>query len=214
MGSWDSYSEKFLALSQREKWLLMIGGAVGLFFLLLTFIVEPVIKTSDSLKSRIRTDSNQAIVLKGEIQSMKNKLRQDPDKELNTELKQLMEESQKLSEELSKKIESLLSPEQMAYLLQNVLAGSKGLKLVSMESQAARPVLSGEDAGMENYYVHPVRIELTGTYFQLKDYLKSLEAMDVKYYWSKFQYQVEEYPQARLILEVYTLGTRQEFIGG
>ncbi|HGP5080162.1 TPA: MSHA biogenesis protein MshJ, partial [Vibrio cholerae O1] len=27
-------------------------------------------------------------------------------------------------------------------------------------------------------------------------------------------YRVESYPQARVILEVYTLGSREEFIGG
>jgi MSHA biogenesis protein MshJ len=62
--------------------------------------------------------------------------------------------------------------------------------------------------------VHPVRLELTGNYFAIRDYLLALESLPVKYYWRSFKYQVETYPQARLILQVYTLGSREEFIGG
>lgn len=214
MELWNNYSEKFLALSNREKWLLLIGGSVGLFFLMLTFMVEPAMKSNDSVKRQIQSESNQTLVLKGEIQGLKNKLKQDPDKDIDDELKKLMEKSQDLSLELSKQVDSLLSPGQMAYLLQEVLKNNKGLKLVSLESQPAKPVLKDADNSGVNYYIHPVRIELTGTYFQIKDYLQALETMTVKYYWSRFQYQVEEYPKARLVLEVYTLGTRQEFIGG
>ncbi|MCG6282615.1 MSHA biogenesis protein MshJ, partial [Vibrio diabolicus] len=42
----------------------------------------------------------------------------------------------------------------------------------------------------------------------------ALESLPVKYFWRSFKYQVETYPQARLILQVYTLGSREEFIGG
>jgi MSHA biogenesis protein MshJ len=57
-------------------------------------------------------------------------------------------------------------------------------------------------------------MELTGSYFDISAYLQALESLPVRYYWRTFQYKVEEYPQARLVFEVYTLGTRQEFIGG
>lgn len=214
MDFWQKYSEKFLVLSNREKWLLMLGGCIGLFILLLTFLVEPAIQNNEAVRKRIQTESNQILAMKGEMQSLKNRLGQDPDKEIDKELRQLMEKSQELSSELAEQVDRLLSPGEMANLLQEVLASSKGLKLVSLESQQAKPVLTDADNKGMNYYIHPVRIELTGSYFQIKDYLKSLEGMTVKYYWSKFQYQVEEYPKARLILEVYTLGTRQEFIGG
>ncbi|WP_375751527.1 type 4a pilus biogenesis protein PilO [Vibrio sp. HN007] len=214
MDFWQKYSEKFLALSNREKWLLMLGGCTGLFFLLLTFLVEPAIQNNEAVRKRIQTESNQILAMKGEMQSLKNRLGQDPDKEIDKELRQLMEKSQELSSELAEQVDRLLSPGEMANLLQEVLVSSKGLKLVSLESQPAKPVLADADNKGVNYYIHPVRIELTGSYFQIKDYLKSLEGMTVKYFWSKFQYQVEEYPKARLVLEVYTLGTRLEFIGG
>jgi MSHA biogenesis protein MshJ len=59
-----------------------------------------------------------------------------------------------------------------------------------------------------------VKIEITGKYFDIKNYLVELEIMPTTYFWRSYQYEVEEYPTARLVLVVYTLGTGQEFIGG
>jgi MSHA biogenesis protein MshJ len=59
-----------------------------------------------------------------------------------------------------------------------------------------------------------VRIELTGKYFDILEYLQLLESMPMQYFWRSYQYTVEEYPEARLVMEVYTLSSRQEFIGG
>ena len=120
-----------------------------------------------------------------------------------------------LSKQLAKVIENLISPSQMAKLLEDVLAGTKGLHLISLESLKAEPIVSGHAAETyAGYYLHPVRIELAGNYFAILSYLETLESLPVNYYWRSFNYQVDDYPQAKLVLEVYTLGTRQEFIGG
>jgi MSHA biogenesis protein MshJ len=101
----------------------------------------------------------------------------------------------------------------MAELLEMVLDSSVKLRLVSLQSLPAESILSG-DGSEAGYYIHPVRLELTGEYFDIKSYLSTLESMQVKYFWRSFEYEVEAYPKAKLILVVYTLGTRQEFIGG
>ncbi|WED21550.1 type II secretion system protein GspM [Vibrio sp. JC009] len=210
---WSKYSEKFLALSQREKLLISLGGAVGLFFILLTLLVEPAMDIGSSMQRQIKSESNQIAQVRSQIQLIKERLKKDPDREVDAQLKRLHAKSEKLSASLSEELSSLLSPNQMAELLEGVLDNSKSLKLISLESLPAEPVIKGEK-DTTDYYIHPVRIELTGKYFDIKNYLSVLEEMPMKYFWKSFNYQVEEYPQARLILEVYTLGTGQEFIGG
>jgi MSHA biogenesis protein MshJ len=154
--------------------------------------------------------SNQ--VLQGELLQLTAKLRQDPNKEIDIEYKRLLKDSQKLSQQLSGVVDQLVTPSQMSLLLESVLQQSQKLNLVSLSSMGAERLNSGQ--GDSSYYVHPVRIELTGGYFDVLTYLEALETLPVKYYWRKFHYQVEAYPQARLIMEVYTLGARKEFIGG
>ncbi|KLN65418.1 type II secretion system protein GspM [Vibrio sp. VPAP30] len=213
--SWQQWGEKFAQLSSREKSLITLCGFVVIILGLLTLLIEPAFEQNQVTSQRIATTKLDVQRLEADILLMTAKLRKDPDQELNQEYKQLMAESQDLSSQLAIMVDSLITPSQMAQLLEQVLADSKGLHLVSLESQTAQPIIGNENkANLASYYIHPVRLELTGKYFAIVDYLEALETLSAKYYWRSFHYSVEEYPTARLVLEVYTLGTRQEFIGG
>lgn len=224
MQLWNQLNEKFQALSVREKWLIAGGVFVSLIFTLQTLLIDPVLTVARAKSRQLETEKQQVQLQSSEIEILKLRLKANPDKEIDKKLQQLSERSLELSKQIAEVVDSLVTPQQMAVLLETVLNAGNKLKLESLESLPAEPVrpakgsgTTEEDTSSETsvgYYVHPVRIELTGSYFDIKDYLKTLESMPVKYYWRSFNYQVEAYPKARLILEVYTLGTRQEFIGG
>ena len=67
MQRWEQYSDKFLALSSREKWLVLLCGFVGLFMLLFSVLVEPAYNDLQAkrAKSMSLTQSNQR--LEGEL---------------------------------------------------------------------------------------------------------------------------------------------------
>lgn len=212
---WQQWCDKFAELSSREKWLITLCGFTAIAMSLFILLIEPTYEQNRAASLKITTTKQAAQSLEAEILLMTAKLQKDPDQDLNLEFEQLMSESQDLSQQLSVVIENLISPSGMAQLLEQVLADSKGLHLVSLESQDPEPIVSGEtEADVASYYIHPVRLELTGKYFAIVDYLEALESLPANYYWRRFDYSVEDYPSARLVLEVYTLGTRQEFIGG
>ncbi|WP_019277297.1 type II secretion system protein GspM [Vibrio coralliilyticus] len=212
---WLQLNDKFQALSLREKWLLTLCGLVVLSVMLLVWLIEPTVKANHALSGQLSSTKQTVQRLEGDILLATAKLNKDPNQNINLEYKKLLTESQQLSEQLAQIIENLISPSQMARLLEDVLAGTKGLKLVSLESMTAEPITGGADNQTRTgYYLHPVRLELTGGYFSILTYLNALESLPVNYYWRSFSYTVEAYPTARLVLEVYTLGTRQEFIGG
>ena len=142
-------------------------------------------------------------------------MNKDPDKELDLEREKLLRERDALSLELAEMLHGLISPSQMSQLLESVLNASNGLKLESLESLKPEAISNNKESSeYSDYFLHPVRMELTGSYFDIAAYLEALESLPVSYYWRTFEYTVEEYPKARLVFEVYTLGTRQEFIGG
>ncbi len=62
-------------------------------------------------------------------------------------------------------------------------------------------------------YRHTIKLKLKGSYFQLRDYLTQLESLPWKFFWEKFNYQLKEYPQGELEIEIYSLSLKQEFIG-
>ena len=212
---WLQLNDKFQTLSLREKWLLTLCGLVVLSVMLLIWLIEPTVKANHALSGQLSSTKQTVQRLEGDILLATAKLNKDPNQNIDLEFKKLLTESQQLSEQLAQIIENLISPSQMARLLEDVLAGTKGLKLVSLESMTAEPITGGPDNQTRTgYYLHPVRLELTGSYFSILTYLNTLESLPVNYYWRSFSYTVEAYPTARLVLEVYTLGTRQEFIGG
>ncbi|PJC85567.1 MSHA biogenesis protein MshJ [Vibrio sp. HA2012] len=223
MRVWNQLNDKFQALSVREKWLIAAGITVTLIVLLHSMLIEPAVVTAHSKQRQLTMQQDQIQNQAKEIELLKRRLQVNPDEEIDNKLQQLSERSLALSEQLAAIVDSLITPQQMAGLLETVLSSSNKLKLEALESLPPEAVLTGNkpvddanNAGSSavGYYIHPVRIELTGRYFDIKNYLETLETMPVKYYWRSFSYQVETYPEARLILEVYTLGTRQEFIGG
>lgn len=212
---WQQWQEKFAQLSRREKWLIALCGIVVFGLGLFTLFLEPAVKNNQAVVKQIAQTKLEAQRLEADILLMTAKLKKDPDQELNLQFKHLMTESQALSEQLAAIVENLISPSEMALLLEKVLSETKELKLVALESMVVEPIVRNEESEtLSSYYLHPVRLEVTGSYFAIVDYLETLENLPMKYYWRSFQYSVEAYPNARLVLEVYTLGSRQEFIGG
>ncbi|WP_117236070.1 type II secretion system protein GspM [Vibrio maerlii] len=207
-------SEKFADLSKREKWLITLCGTVGIFFVVLTLLIDPVMNTLSAKERQLQSTKLSSQQLQGQILTITAQLRKDPNKELNLEYDRLMDESMALSEELASKVDGLVTPDKMAELLEQVLISGNKLQLQSLASLPAEPIQSSEASAISGYYVHPVKIALKGKYFDVVEYLTALESLPVKYYWRSFHYSVEEYPQAQLEFEVYTIGGRKEFIGG
>ncbi|WP_394244768.1 type II secretion system protein GspM [Vibrio astriarenae] len=211
---WQSLSDKFDAMSSREKWLITVCGFVAVIMLMVTLAIDPILNKVSVAQRQLASIQSSNQILQGELLQLTARLKQDPNKEIDIEYKRLLKDSQKLSEQLSGVVDQLVTPSQMSLLLENVLQQSQKLNLVSLNSMGAEQLRSAQGDASNTYFIHPVRIELTGKYFDVLAYLEVLESLPVKYYWRKFHYQVEEYPQARLIMEVYTLGARKEFIGG
>lgn len=209
---WLLFVDQFSNLSAREKWLIAGAGWVGILLLCLTFMLDPATGEKNTAQRKLNQTRNTVQVTQSEIMVLTAQLSKDPDTDIDRKLTELMAQSQALSEELSQLISSLITPSQMAELLEVVLRSSHKLKLESLQSLPAESVTQISDGS--GYYLHPVRITISGEYFDIQEYLASLESMPVKYFWRSFDYQVKTYPIAEVVLEVYTLGTQQEFIGG
>lgn len=212
---WSSLEERFDEMSAREKVLIALCGLVTVVMLLFTLVLEPKLNEVNSNDKQLRNSklTNQQTEI--EILRIQAQLKKDPNAEIDQAISQLLTESQHLSMQLSEIIEHLITPSQMTSLLESVLEQQSGIHLVSLQTLPAEPITEDKEASQySGYYLHPVRMELTGDYFSIANYLTKLEGLPASYYWRSFSYNVEDYPKAKLVLEVYTLGSREEFIGG
>ncbi len=212
---WSSLEERFGDMSAREKMLVALCGFVTVVMLLFTLVLEPKLNQISNNERQLSNlkQSNQKTEI--DILRVKAQLKKDPNADIDLEISNLLTESQHLSMQLSQIIEHLVTPSQMACVLESVLEQQSGIHLVSLQTLPSEPITEDKEASQySGYYVHPVRMELTGDYFSIANYLNKLESLPASYFWRSFSYKVEEYPKAKLVLEVYTLGSREEFIGG
>jgi len=112
--------------------------------------------------------------------------------------------------------QSLVSARNMPAFLENLLAGNKGLQLVSLETLPPEPLVSAGTTAADGVtksvasssvqlYKHGVRLKLSGGYRELTAYLAELEQAPQKVLWGGMKLTVSTHPRIVLTLTVYTL---------
>ena len=139
-------------------------------------------------------------------------LLRDPNQPLRDEQQQLRAELQRLDSDLKDRTLDLIPAEHMPALLEQMLARSGRLRLVSLTALAPKPLMTGTEESM--LFQHGLRLRLQGRYFDILQYLRALEGLPEHFYWRRLDYQVEQYPEASVELELYTLSGSKEFIRG
>jgi len=225
---WQDYSNKFLQLTSREQFLLLLTGLVLVFFgISYAFIDDKSAKIANFDKqSRQMISGNQALNIS--INEYQKALKQDPNKDTVRQIAQLETKLAKIDKQLVELTTELISPTQMREALLKLLKLEPGVSLLSFELIGAKPLLdlnkeksdtspeqispTSEQVGL-NLYKHGIKIKLTGKYFQLRNYLRQLEQLSWKFFWQDFQFEVKEYPLSEVEITIYSLGLNKEFIG-
>ncbi|MGF1725762.1 MSHA biogenesis protein MshJ [Photobacterium nomapromontoriensis] len=211
MNRWLSLCDKFDMLTRREQWLIAVSGWIALLFVGFLLVIEPQMTRLESAKNQLISVNNSVMTKANQLLVTERKLKTDPDSEIDAKIAQLKQENLVLENQLGDRVASLVAPEQMAVVMEQVLQRSKRLNLKAVESLPPVQLVGTDEHG---YYIHPLRLTLRGRYFDVVAYLEQLEQLSVKYYWRSLSYKVDNYPWADIQLEVYTLGESEDFIGG
>ncbi|MCF2947374.1 type II secretion system protein M [Paraglaciecola aquimarina] len=216
--AWQKVSAKFLTMSQREQLLILISGLVALILLGYTFLIEPNLNQTNNLTKSILLAQSEQQKLAGQVVEIQNQFKHDPNIAIRERIDILNEEISTLDIQLQQQTDNLVPANQMASMLEKILQESKGIKLIELASISPTPIYlskpSEDDKQPEpDLYRHGVQIVMQASYFDIQDYLQKLESLQWKFYWKKFDYKVDVYPNGQINLEIYTLSTNQAFIG-
>jgi len=236
---WQAYSEKYLSLTIREQYLVLIIGIVMFFMVIFTGFVEDDLALVQTQKIKIIELSADNQTTAKSILLLDKALLNDPNIAIKKQIDLYEKKLLNVDENLFKLTSDLIDPIQMRYALLGLLNLQQGVKLVSFEVMPVEPILLTKpvvdeppqakanlddqskalitpdlnDAVSLGLYRHSIRLKLTGRYFQLRDYLSQLEDLSWTFFWQKFHYQLLEYPMSELEVEIYSLSTDPEFIG-
>lgn len=202
---------RFDVLSQRER--VMVAAAA---FVVVAFLCYMPFE-SLLLKHHKLTQQNKALVAENkislqQIELYKQRLAQNPNDEYNARFSVLEQQSKELDKQLSFQMVDMVPADHMPALLSKLLEQVRGIKLQEFRSIAPVALLEiGEEKKM-NLYSHGIRMTFQGDYFAILKFIKAIEAMPNKLYWKSMVYQVNEYPMANVVLELYTVSINKDFI--
>lgn len=206
----QKYADSIDALSLGER--AMFFGAVALVLMTLAqvFLLNPVLSRRNQLSAQIAQQQAETKAIQAQIQALirpdvkdQNAINRDKRKSLNEELAQL-------DGQLERQQKQFVAPEKMSALLEGMIGKNRKLQLMSLRNLpgAAPP----EAAGAPGVFRHTVELSLSGSYFDLLDYLAALERMPDQLFWDGFELTVVKYPQSMLKLTVYTLSPKKSWL--
>ena len=227
---WQEYGEKYLAITPREQYMVLITGLIAIIFITHTFFIDDNSSKIDKFEKQIIQMSKANRSANSSIKLLEDGLSKDPNSELNKQISQYKERLKKVDVNLLQLTSDLINPIQMRHALLQLLKTQKGISLQSFQVIPAQAITlassktivktngntTAETAANQEklvLYRHAIKIKLSGSYFQLRDYLTQLESLSWKFFWKEFNYQLKEYPVSELEIEMYSLSTKREFIG-
>lgn len=204
----------------RERLLLALSLLAVLTMLWYLLLIEPLALRKQALEAQVASAVATVAALDQQAAAIVAGGTQDPDVENRQQKVLLEDEIGRLDERLATLTGELISPQQMVAMLEEMLKRRRHLSLTRLENLPSEPLLdpaaadlSAEAVPQRNLYRHPLRIELSGSYLETLAYLQSLEQLPRKVYWQDLALSVEEYPQTKITVTVYTLSLKEDWIG-
>lgn len=222
---WKQLAARFDAYSQRERALLAAALVLGTFLVGNNLLVEPNFARAKIAQRLGEQQALEATTLESQIAVTKAQLQVDPDAGRKAEIVRLKAALAGVENDLKALEGSLVPPEQMNALLEQLLASHTRLRLVSLKSlapvnlaaagkadEASKAPLPAGPPNELGLYKHGVEIRLEGSYVDLYAWISQLESTQRKLLWGDVRFSVVEYPRSMLSLTVYTLSTDKAWL--
>lgn len=215
---WKVYSEKWEGLVQRERLLILITVIAGITALLYVSLIEPALLKVQSMPGKIETVESQLKSQTQVLELLQSQKAVDPNVKAREELRRLRAELETADREIQSASDHLVAPDKMLTLLRSVLSPTSGVTLLRAGSLPVETISLGAESEESDQpqaliYLHPFEIELEASYQALYDYLQVVEALDGVFFWDLLEYQVSEYPTAKIKIRVHTLSTERGWLG-
>lgn len=208
---WEQLVAKVDAMSLRERALIFAAAAFALVALIDALFLNPLLQQQKRLSTQVVQQQEKMKEIQAQLTTLlqaKQADENDPQRERIRQLREQIAEGEAFLKETQDK---LVPPEKMAHLLEQVLVKNGRLQLVALETLPVSNFIESaveaqaSAAADKQIYKHGVRITVRGSYADLTQYLRTLEKLPTQMFWGMAKMDVVKYPQAELMLTLYTL---------
>jgi MSHA biogenesis protein MshJ len=213
-------ADRIDVLSVRERGLIFFAVMVVLYLIAYSVVFAPLRAEQIRLDKDLSAKREQIRVSDQQVSGMFSHDGQDANSANRAKLAALNERIRSLDGEMDEMTAGVVPPKEMAKLVEEMLTRNKNLELVKLEALPPKP-LNGDDAKPQSdngnagvtVYRHGMRVEFKGRYFDIVNYLKSLEGLRWKMYWGEVSLEADKYPMSKVTLVIYTLSRYPGWIG-
>ena len=224
--SFKRFLERIDALSLRERAFLFVGVLAALYLIVANVVFPTLFGDLSRLEKELNAKRDQTRALQTQIEKIASERGRDPNEISRKRLAELRQELREHEGALAGVVRGVVSPRDMARMVEQMLQRNRALTVVSVENLPPMPLAAGGEpqpaAGTptapastpaSGMYKHGLRIQLSGHYPDILRYLGALETLPWKVFWGEVQLQTEKYPVSRVTLVIYTLSLDEAWIG-
>lgn len=214
--------QRYEQLTRRERSLLWTTVLL-LLFVMISEIIWPLLRQWQTLQIEQQQSQQQQQYLREKKQIYMMGLATDYEGNQQARWLSLRQAVQEVHDQIYDNMKTLIPASKMAQVLTDLLDNTPGLTLKTLRSQAAVPLMQASAVSAEvldtpamdakpSLYQHRLELVFEGDYLATLRFMDKVDAMAEKVFWKALSYEVQNYPQAKITIEVFSLSVHQEFI--
>jgi MSHA biogenesis protein MshJ len=231
----QKFSDGIDAMALRERAMFFGAVALVLMTLLQVFLLDPMLSRRNQLSAQIAQQDDETKAIQSQIQTLIRPEAQDQEELNRDRLKGLRQQMEQLDRQFEQQQKQFVAPAKMAAVLESMLGKHRKLKLISLRNLppksladpaagatapaagATAPAAGAAGAqarvpAAREVFRHAIELSISGSYFDLLDYLDALEHLPQHLFWDGFELRVAQYPQSVLTLTIYTLSPEKSWL--
>ncbi len=207
-------AERFDALSVRERLLILATIITLLFVSWDSLLMSPLGERQSKTIVGMQSVSQQLDKIASQVTSLSTKKSKNTESQLQKRINDVRRLLVEAKEKQTQATGDFVPPDKMISVLRELLEAEKGLQLTLLKSLGTtslqeRVSVSGNTANETNekstIYKHGLQVVFEGDFFSTLRYLQALESMPWHFHWDAVDYQVLDFPRARVSIIVHTL---------
>ena len=211
--------DRFAALSSREQWLVLIAVFAVAYQIADLVVLDRQYQQIEALNRATTTDNAAIASLNTELNLLATQAQQNPNAVLRKQVAAMRAQVTGLGERLRDATDRMISPQDMARFLEELLIQEKELTMLSLRTLEGRPLLSAEEIGGQGGRIgamlhrHGFEVTFSGGYLPTLRYLQKLERLPWRFYWDSVSYEVIDFPHSVVRMQLHTLSLSEDWIG-
>jgi len=203
------YADRIDAMSLRERVLIFLAVAVVLVAVADSAFFDPILRRQKANSQRIQQQQDEISAMRVQLETYAQARLSDGANAKRQRFEKRRVELAALDREIAASQRELVTPEQMAKMLSEIVKRNPNIELVGLRklaaaglSPAATPDSAPEGSAL---YRHGIEIAVSGSYLNMLNYVSQLERLSAKIVWGSMELQAGVYPKVTLRITLYTL---------